>query len=35
MSLPGATAAPAPPRSWWRRNWKWVVPLVPSAHAKS
>ena len=18
---------PAPPRSWWSRNWKWVVPL--------
>jgi Cytochrome oxidase complex assembly protein 1 len=26
MSLPDATATPAPPRSGWQRNWKWVVP---------
>lgn len=26
MSLPDVTAAPAPPRSWWRRNLKWVIP---------
>jgi Cytochrome oxidase complex assembly protein 1 len=24
MSLP--EDRPAPPRSWWQRNWKWVVP---------
>ena len=21
------TQPPAPPRSWWSRNWKWVVPV--------
>lgn len=21
------TSQPAPPRSWWSRNWKWVVPV--------
>ena len=26
MSLPDATGTPTPPRSWWQRNWKWVVP---------
>jgi hypothetical protein len=26
MSLPDSTVQPAPPRSWWQRNWKWVVP---------
>ena len=26
MSLPDATATPAPPRSSWQRNWKWVIP---------
>ena len=26
MSLPDVSATPAPPRSWWQRNWKWIVP---------
>jgi hypothetical protein len=26
MSLPDVTATPAPSRSWWQRNWKWVIP---------
>ena len=26
MSVPNGNAAPLQPRSWWQRNWKWVVP---------
>jgi len=28
MSLPDVTATPAPSRSRWQRNWKWVVPIL-------
>jgi hypothetical protein len=27
MSLLDPTLPPSPPRGWWRRNWKWAVPL--------
>lgn len=26
MSLPDSPPLPAPPRSGWQRNWKWVIP---------
>ncbi len=26
MSIPDPAAPPPPPRSWWQRNWKWVIP---------
>jgi hypothetical protein len=26
MSLRDPSAQPAPPRNWWQRNWKWVIP---------
>lgn len=26
ISDPTLTSAAAPPRNWWQRNWKWVIP---------
>src|SRR5919206_4188024 len=27
ISDPTITLAAVPPRNWWQRNWKWVVPV--------